>query len=129
LQPLHSKLYHHASAGFPVKETFLNAVWAGNYAKWPGLTISALHKYFLDSDEMQKGHMKGQRHGIRSTKQKAFNHLVESERPLKIKMEPGTEEVSPTKCHNNIFVRIKDLAKSIHSNQTGAFPYTSQQGN
>jgi hypothetical protein len=25
-------LYHHASAGFPVKETFLAAIRAGNYA-------------------------------------------------------------------------------------------------
>jgi hypothetical protein len=47
-------LYHHASAGFPIKETFLNAVRAGNYATWPGLTIAALHKYFPDSDETQK---------------------------------------------------------------------------
>jgi hypothetical protein len=61
-------LYHHASAGFPVKETFLNAIRAGNYATWPGLTVVALHKYFLDSDEKQKGHMKGQHQGIRSTK-------------------------------------------------------------
>jgi hypothetical protein len=53
-------LYHHALAGFPVKETFLNAVRAGNYATWPGLTIAAFHKYFPDLDEMQKGHIKGQ---------------------------------------------------------------------
>ncbi len=53
-------LYHHALAGFPIKETLLNAVQAGNYATWPGLTIAALHKYFPDSAEMQKGHMKGQ---------------------------------------------------------------------
>jgi hypothetical protein len=121
-------LYHHALAGFPVKETFLNAVRAGNYATWPGLTIAALHKYFPNLDKTQKGHMKGQRQGIRSTKQKALDHLVESEKIVKIKVEPGTEEVLPAKCHNNIFVRINDLAESIHSNQTGAFPYTSQQG-
>jgi hypothetical protein len=54
---------------------------------------------------------------------------VESERTVKIKVEPGTEEVSPEKRHNNIFVCIKGLAESIHSDQTGAFPYTSQQGN
>jgi hypothetical protein len=115
--------------GFPVKETFLNAVWAGNYATWPGLTIAALHKYFPDLDEMQKGHMKGQRQGISSTKQKALDHLVESEKLIKIKVEPGTEEVLPAKCHNDIFIYVEDLAKSIHSNQTGAFPYTLQQGN
>ncbi len=56
-------------------------------------------------------------------KQKALDHLVESEKLVK-KVEPGTEEVLPATCHNDIFVRVKDLAKSIHSNQTGAFLYT-----
>jgi hypothetical protein len=84
-------LYHHASAGFPVKETFLDAVRAGNYATWPGLTVAALQKYFPDSDETQKGHMKGQRQGIRSTKQKAFYHLVESETIAKTKVETGAK--------------------------------------
>jgi hypothetical protein len=122
-------LYHHALAGFPVKETFLNAVRAGDYATWPGLTIAVLHKYFPNSDKTQKGHMKGQQQGIGSTKQKALDHLVESEKLVKIKVEPGTEEVLPAKRHNDIFVRVNDLANSIHSDQTGAFPYTLQQGN
>jgi hypothetical protein len=122
-------LYHHVLAGFPVKETFLNAVRAGNYATWPGLTIAALHKYFPDLDETQKSHMKGQQQGIRSAKQKALDHLVESERTVKIKVEPGMEEVSPAKRHNDRFLCIEDLAKSIHSDQTGMFPYTLQQGN
>ncbi len=52
---------------------------------------------------------------------------MESERTVKIKVEPGTEEVSPAKRHNNIFVCIEDLAESIHSDQTGAFPYTLQR--
>ncbi len=54
---------------------------------------------------------------------------MESEKLVKIKREPGTEEVLPAKHHNNIFVRVNDLAKSIHSNQTVAFSYTLQQGN
>jgi hypothetical protein len=33
-----------------------------------------------------------------------------------------------TKTHEAFF-RNKDLTKSIHTNQTGAFPFTSQQGN
>jgi hypothetical protein len=73
-------LYHHVLAGFPVKETFLNAVRAGNYAKWPGLNIVALHKYFPNLDKTQKRHMKGQRQGICLTKQKTLDHLVESEK-------------------------------------------------
>ena len=123
-------LYHHASAGFPVKETFLlDAVRAGNYATWPGLTVAALHKYFPDFDKMQKGHMKGQHQGIRSTKQKALDHLLESETIAKIEVEPGAKLPLQAKRFNNIFVRVKDLAESIHSDQTGTFPYTSQRGN
>jgi hypothetical protein len=40
-----SLLYHHALVGFPLKETFLAAVWAGNYATWPGLTTTLILKH------------------------------------------------------------------------------------
>ena len=69
--------------------------------------------------------MKGQHQGIRSTKQKALDHLVESETIAKITVEPG----ATAKRFNDIFVRVEDLAESIHSDQTGSFPYTSQRGN
>jgi hypothetical protein len=49
-----SLMYLHAAAGFPVKETFLDAVCAGNYATWPGLTTTLIAKHFPDSDKMQK---------------------------------------------------------------------------
>ncbi len=55
---------------------------------------------------------------------KALDHLVESEKIAKIKVEPGTEVPSSAKRFSDIFVRIEDLADSIHSDQTGAFPYT-----
>ncbi len=116
--------YFHAAAGFPTKETFLEAVGAGNFATWPGLTTTLIAKHFPDSDETQKGHMKGQRKGVRSTKDK---QLVE------IKIEPGTEQDSPhhatpIKKMNDIFVKTYNLADEIHTDQTGAFPITSQQG-
>ena len=52
--------YLHAVAGFPVKETWIDAIQAGNYITWPGLTPAAVWKHFPDSDETQKGHMKKQ---------------------------------------------------------------------
>jgi hypothetical protein len=76
-----SLMYLHAVAGFLVKENFLDAVCTGNYAMWPGLTTNLISKHFPDSNEMQKGHMKGQRKGVRSTKVKAA---------VKIKIQPGT---------------------------------------
>jgi hypothetical protein len=62
--------YLHAAAGFPVKETWLTAIEAGNYVTWPGQTTAAVRKHFPDSDETQKGHMKKQRQGVRSTRTK-----------------------------------------------------------
>jgi hypothetical protein len=52
--------YLHAAAGYPVKDTWVKAINAGNYTTWPGLTATAVHKYFPESNETQKGHMKRQ---------------------------------------------------------------------
>ena len=96
-----SLMYLHAAAGFPVKETFLDTVCAGNYATWPGLTTTLIAKHFPDSDETQKGHMKGQRKGVRSTRAKP---------EYEIKIKPGTEDSTPKligiKKMDDIFVKI-----------------------
>jgi hypothetical protein len=60
--------YLHAAEGFPVKETWTTAIQAGNYVTWPGLMATTIRKHFPDSDETQKGHMKKQRQGVRSTR-------------------------------------------------------------
>jgi hypothetical protein len=64
----HSLLYYHALVGFSMKETFLDAVRAGNYPTWLNLTTTLIVKHFPNLEETQKGHMKGQRKGIWSTK-------------------------------------------------------------
>jgi hypothetical protein len=51
-------MYIHAAVGFPVKEIFLDAVRARNYATWPGLTTNLISKHFPNSNETLKGHMK-----------------------------------------------------------------------
>jgi hypothetical protein len=72
---------------------------------------------------MQKEHMKGQRKGVRSTRAKPA---------YEIKIKPGTEDPPPKlvgmKKMDDIFVKIYELAEEIHTDQTGAFPVTSQQG-
>jgi len=50
--------YHHASAGYPVQDTWITVINAGNYATWPGITSAAVQKHFPESNEMHKGHMK-----------------------------------------------------------------------
>jgi hypothetical protein len=69
-------LWYHASTGFPTKATFIDAVRNGNYSTWPKLTVTLINCYFPDSDEMIKGHLKGQRQGIRSTKQVALDKII-----------------------------------------------------
>jgi hypothetical protein len=118
-----SLMYYHALAGFPVKETFMDAVLTRNYATWPGLTTTLISKHFPDSKEMQKGHMKGQRKGVRLTRVKAATT---------IKIKPGMEESPPKlvaiKRMNDIFVKIYELVETSHTDQMGTFPITSQQG-
>ena len=62
--------YLHAAAGYPTKETWVKLIKAGNYATWPGLSVKGVNKYYPETDEPPKGHMKGLRQGVRSTKEK-----------------------------------------------------------
>ncbi len=118
-------LWYHVAVGFPTKETFSDSVRAGNYSTWPGLTAKMIHRHFPDSNETVRGHLKGQRQGICSTKQKALNKLVEM---AATSLHLATLK-APIVKHSNIFVCIKDLSDTIHSDRMGGFPYTSQRGN
>ena len=59
--------YLHAAAGFPVKDTWIQAIKNGHYISWPGVTADAVNKHFPESIKMQKGHLKKQRQNVRST--------------------------------------------------------------
>ena len=56
--------YFHASAGFPVTETWIKAIKAGNYNTWPTIKLEIVCRHFPESDETQKGHMKKQHQGV-----------------------------------------------------------------
>ncbi len=74
--------------------------------------------------------MKGQRQGIHSTKQIALEKIIKNEQ-VRIKIEGENSHfhhIPITKTHEAFF-RIKDLSNSIHTDQTGAFLFTSQHGN
>jgi hypothetical protein len=50
----------HAAAGYPVKDTWITSINAGNYSTWPGLMAKAVRRHFPESEKTQKGHMKKQ---------------------------------------------------------------------
>ena len=60
--------YLHACAGYPTKETWVKAIQAGKYISWPVLTVKKVNKYYPETDETPKGHMRQVRQGVLSTK-------------------------------------------------------------
>ena len=60
--------YLHGAAGFPTKSTWPKAVCKGNHQSCPLVNSKNINKIFPESEETQKGHMRGKRQGGRSTK-------------------------------------------------------------
>jgi hypothetical protein len=86
-----------------------------------------INRHFPDSTETAKGHLKGQRQGKQSTKQKALDKFVKLA-TTKIKQETDDSPPAPIVRHNDIFIKVEDLSETIHTDQTGGFPFTSQHG-
>ncbi len=60
--------FYHACLGFPVKQTWLDAVKAGNCDSFDGLTYSNVSLYYPDAKKTILGHLAQQRQNVRSTK-------------------------------------------------------------
>jgi hypothetical protein len=109
--------FYHACLGFPVKQTLLNAIKAGNCDTFKGLTYSNAAKYCPDADEMIMGHLAQQRQNVRSTKAK-----LTSLPPLVV-LPPPIEAPS-----NQVFVATKPLSK-LFTDNTGIFPIQACSSN
>jgi hypothetical protein len=108
--------YLHAAAGFPPKDTWIKAIKNGHYKTWPGLTVEAVNKYFPESIETQKGHLKKQRQNVRSTKQR-------------LDEIPEEEELTRVITKQNIMVKVVNATETIYTDQTGRLPVQSSKGN
>jgi len=73
--------YLHATAGYPVKSTWLAAIRLGYYKSWPGLTHSLAAKYCPNADETHLGHMAQPRQNIRSTRHQLLPHVISTSPP------------------------------------------------
>ena len=118
-------IYMHTAAGFPPMETWINAIRAGNYDTWPGLSAKAVLKYFPESDKTVLGHMKGERQGLRSTSEWTQKVKALKAELKKKKFVPQ----EPIKKEHDIFIKVIDLKETIYTDQTGKFPYLSSKGN
>jgi hypothetical protein len=108
---------YHACLGFPVKQTWLNAIKASNCDTFDGLTYSNAARYCLDADKTIMGYLAQQRQNVQSTKPKP-TLLV----PLAVLPPPVTAPSS------QVFAVTKPLSK-LCTKDTGHFPVRAHSGN
>ncbi len=101
--------------GFPVKQTWLDAVKAGNCDTFDGLTYSNVARYCPDLDETIMGYLAQQCQNTRSTKPKA---TFASPPPV----------AAPEAPSNEIFIRVVPISK-LYTDDTGRFPVKARSGN
>jgi hypothetical protein len=100
--------FYHAFLGFPVKQTWVNAIKAGNCDTFNGLTYSNAARYCPDADETIMGHLAQQRQNVQLTKPKDF---------------AGATSGSASSCCNAVqpsFLVTKPLSK-LFTDDTGRF--------
>ena len=108
--------YLHATAGYPVKSTWLEAIKRGYYHSWPGLSYETAARYCPTADETIKGHMAQSRQHIRSTTQPTPRTLGLS------------NELTPNTATNTVDLLEIPLSK-LFTDDTGRFPIRARSGN
>jgi hypothetical protein len=109
--------FYHACLGFPVKQTWLNTIKAGNCDTFNGLTYSNAARYCPDADKTIMGYLAQQHQNVRSTKPKPT--LLA---PLAVLPPPVA---TPS---NQVFVVTKQLSK-LFTDDTGRFLIRACSGN
>jgi hypothetical protein len=107
--------YLHAACFSPVKDTWINAIEAGDSTGWSALSPDRVRRYLHKYDATVKGHMNQQRHNTRSTQKRS-----PSDSPT----------LAPEDTIKTDFVcaTIVDSG-NIHSDLTGRVPTTSAKVN
>jgi hypothetical protein len=109
--------FYHACLGFPVKQTWLDAIKAGNCDTFEGLTYSNAAKYCPDADETIMGHLAQQRQNVRSTK------------PKQPPLAPLAVRPPPAPAASNQVVIVTQPLSKLFTDDTGRFPVRARSGN
>jgi hypothetical protein len=109
--------FYHACLGFPVKQTWLNAIKSGKCDTFDGLTYFNAARYCPDADKMITGHLTQKHQNVWLTKPK-LTLLA----PLAVLPPPVA---TPS---NLVFIITKPLSK-LFTNDTGRFPVRARSGN
>ena len=91
----------------PVLATWIEAINAGFFATWPGITSEIVPKHYAKTIELAKGHIKANRKNVRSTK-----HTIHREMTTKLQQDKTNKQVQ----QNEYYVKTIDLTGKIYSN-------------
>jgi hypothetical protein len=106
--------FYHACLGFLVKQTWIDAITAGNCDTFDGLTYSNVVRYCPNTDKTILGHLAQQRQNVRSTKPK---------RPTP-SSPPALPTTAPSKVdvpYKQVFITVYPLSM-LYTDDTGRFP-------
>ena len=106
--------YFHATAGYPIRSTWLKAIGSGNYSTWPGLTLANAKKYCPTATATLMGHLFQKRQGVRSTKMKTPTSLQ--------------QHIIPQVKSNELHVFVTLISK-LYTDDKGRFPVHARSGN
>jgi hypothetical protein len=114
--------FYHACLGFPAKQTWLDAIKAGNCDSFDGLTYSNAARYCCpDADKTILGHLAQQCQNVRSTKPHppALNpaRLLPAIAPKELELPS-----------NEVHIRVVPISK-LYTDDTGCFPVKARSGN
>jgi hypothetical protein len=113
--------FYHACLGFPVKQTWLDAIKAGNCDSFEGLTYCNVARYCPDAVETILGHLSQQRQNVRSTK-------TWSPAPEQVPHLPAVVPQASDLPSNKVHIHVVPISK-LYMDDTGRFPVKARLGN
>jgi hypothetical protein len=115
--------FYHACLGFPVMQTWLKAIKAGNCDSFEGLTYCNAARYWPDADETILGHLAQQRQNVQSTKPRSPAPEQVPHLPAVV-VAPRASDLPSKEFH----ICIVPISK-LYTDDTGRFSVKARSGN
>jgi hypothetical protein len=119
-------MYHHGAVFSPTPDTFIKAIDNNFFLGWPGLTSSLIAKHLPPSTSTNAGHMRQERHSLRSTK--SIPTTAAAANISAIDDHFPTFDPNYNKTHDVCYSLFATTDKAF-MDLTGRFPYKSSRGN
>jgi hypothetical protein len=113
--------FYHACLGFPVKQTWLDAIKAGNCDLFDELTYANAARYCPDADETIMGHLAQHCQNAWSTKPKP-------PAPNQALLTPAIAPLPSALSSNEVYICISPISK-LYTDNMGWFPTKAHSGN